>query len=91
MSDITNNEKLQRFEIRQDGELAGFLEYRHDGNDLVLVHTEVDPSFEGKGVGSILVKQVLDDVRASGRKIVPSCEFVASYIERHPEYAGLVA
>jgi len=37
----------------------------------VLVHTEVAPSAEGKGVGSRLVAGALDDIRARGLRVVP--------------------
>ena len=30
-------------------------------------------------------------LRAAGLKVEPLCPFIASYIERHPEYADLVA
>jgi len=49
------------------------------------------PAMQGLGVGSRLVKAVLDDARAHGRPIVPACAFVKSYLERHPEYADVVA
>ena len=54
-------------------------------------HTEVDPRFEGRGAGSALASSALDSVRGVGGRVVPTCSFVASYIERHPEYADLVA
>ncbi|HET9420905.1 MAG TPA: GNAT family N-acetyltransferase, partial [Nocardioides sp.] len=47
--------------------------------------------FEGKGVGSTLVSEALDQVRAAGLDVVASCQFVRSYIERHEEYADLLA
>jgi predicted GNAT family acetyltransferase len=56
-----------------------------------MVHTEVDPEFEGSGLGGKLVAGALDDVRAQGRRVQPLCPFVAKYIARHPEYADLVA
>lgn len=80
-----------RYEARIDGELAGFLEYVVDGDVVTMPHTEVDPRFEGRGVGSALASSALDSVRGVGGRVVPSCSFIASYIERHPEYADLVA
>ena len=43
----------------------------------------------GKGIGSALVRGLLDIVRTQGLKVVPLCPFVASYIAKHPEYADL--
>jgi predicted GNAT family acetyltransferase len=80
-----------RYEIEVDGEVAGFLMYRVEPGVLELVHTDVDPKWEGKGVGAALVQGALDDVRARGLKVRPFCPFVAAYIRRHPEYQDLVA
>jgi hypothetical protein len=80
-----------RYEIEVDGELAGFLLYRREPGVLELVHTDVDPKWEGKGVGAALVQGALDDVRARGLKVRPYCPFVAAYIRRHPDYQDLVA
>jgi predicted GNAT family acetyltransferase len=53
--------------------------------------TLVPPHLRGKGVGTELVKQALDWARAEGYTIVPSCSFVARFLEENPEYQDLVA
>jgi predicted GNAT family acetyltransferase len=89
---VADNEHLHRYEALVDGEVAGFIGYRPvPGGVRDLVHTEVDPAFEGKGVASKLVVGALEAERARGGKIVPSCPFVSAYLRRHPEYADLVA
>ena len=47
---------------------------------------EVLPACEGRGFGSKLVHDALDDARRQGLAIVPLCSFVAHYVERHPEF-----
>jgi uncharacterized protein len=88
---VTDRPEQLRYEIEVDGELAGFLLYRREPGVLELVHTDVDPKWEGKGVGAALVQGALDDVRARGLKVRPFCPFVAAYIRRHPEYEDVVA
>jgi predicted GNAT family acetyltransferase len=88
---VTDRPNELRYEIEADGEVAGFLMYRIEPGVLELVHTDVDPKWEGKGVGAALVQGALDDVRARGLKMRPYCPFVAAYIRRHPEYEDLVA
>jgi predicted GNAT family acetyltransferase len=44
----------------------------------------------GRGIGSTLIKGVLDTARAQGLKVKPLCPFAKAYIERHSEYADLV-
>ena len=81
----------RRYEARIDGELAGIAEYRASDHVVTFVHTEVMSAFEGKGVGSALVRAALDDVRARGKKVRAVCPFVKGYVERHPdEYGDLV-
>ncbi len=87
---VTDNRAAQRYELRVDGELAGFVQYRVRDGVVVLTHTEVDPAFEGRGLGSALARAALDDVRASGRSVLPLCPFIAGYVRRHPEYVDLV-
>lgn len=80
-----------RYELVVDGRVVGELLYRRRPGGLALVHTEVEPALEGRGLAGRLVAGALDDIRARQLRVVPICPFVRSYIERHPEYADLVA
>jgi predicted GNAT family acetyltransferase len=94
MSDIqvTDNAEEHRFEAHVDGALAGFAAYRFRGNHIVFTHTEVDPAFEGHGVGGVLARGALDQVRAAGEHdVVAMCPFIAAWIARHPSYQDLLA
>lgn len=88
--EVRNNPDEKRYEIRVDGQLAGFAQYRDRPGLLAFIHTEVDPAFEGKGVGSALAKAALDDARAQDVAVLPFCPFINEYIRRHPEYTELV-
>jgi uncharacterized protein len=89
--EVIDNPTEGRYEARVDGDVAGHLFYRERPGGLVLVHTEVVRRFEGQGVGGRLVAGALDDLRSRGLSATPQCPFAASYIEKHPEYADLVA
>jgi predicted GNAT family acetyltransferase len=83
----------RRYEARSADRLLGFVAYRLDpmGHRIVLVHTEVFPDEEGKGVGSRLARGVLDDIRARGLKLVVECPFISAYLRRHPrDYEDLL-
>jgi predicted GNAT family acetyltransferase len=90
-TEITDNTGKNRYEIRVDGDLAGFVEYEREGDSVVLIHTEVDSAFEGKGVGSALARGTLDDIRGKGGTVVPVCPFIKKWIGKHPDYRDLVA
>jgi predicted GNAT family acetyltransferase len=87
---VTDAAAAHRYEITVDGVLAGFADYHDRNARRVFTHTEIDPSFEGQGVGSRLVRAALDDVRARGLHVVPLCPFVHAWIDAHPDYADLV-
>jgi uncharacterized protein len=91
MTEVTDNRERSHYELRVDGQLAGWIVYRAKPDVVTMVHTEIEPEWEGHGLGSTLVAGALDDVRARGLKVRPLCPFVAAYIRRHPEYADLVA
>jgi predicted GNAT family acetyltransferase len=81
---VTDNPTANRFEVYVDETLAGFAAYRlHDGR-IVFTHTEVDPVFEGQGLGSRLAAGALGSARERGLRIVAQCPFIAAYLARHP-------
>jgi predicted GNAT family acetyltransferase len=80
------------FEIADDdGHRIGVIYYHLRDGALVMTRAEVDPGVQGHGVGSSLVGGALDQVRATGRAIVPVCPFIIYFIDKHPEYTDLVA
>ena len=89
--EVADNPAERRYEARADGELAGFIRYEERPDAIDLVHTEVSDEFEGEGIGSELVRRTLDDIRARGLVLIPTCPFVKAYIERHAEYQDLVS
>jgi predicted GNAT family acetyltransferase len=88
---VRDDSDRSRYEIEVEGKLAGFIDYRSRNGIVTMVHTEVDPQWEGHGVGAELVRGALGDVRSRGLSVRAVCPFVAAYIERHPEYQDLVA
>jgi predicted GNAT family acetyltransferase len=88
---VVDNTSELRYELWSADTLAGYIRYTRDGDLVTMVHTEVEPAFEGEGLGNALVAGALDEARAQGKRILPLCPFVAAYIRRHPDYADLVA
>jgi uncharacterized protein len=77
---VTDNPDEGRFELYVDGELAGWLEYRVRGDRVLLLHTEVDSRFRGRGCGERLVHDVLADLEARGQEYKAYCPFVIAYL-----------
>ena len=90
--ELANDEPHHRYIGSVEGRVAAFTAYIPRADLVVITHTETDPSYEGQGVASQLVRWALDDVRARGLRVLPQCPFVKAYIARHPdEYGDLVA
>ena len=87
---VRHNKAASRYELQVDGRTA-VLSYRLAGDVVTFTHTGVPPELEGKGVGSQLIAEALQDVRNQGLKIVPECPFVVAYVRHHPEVKDLVA
>ncbi|MFN8036792.1 MAG: GNAT family N-acetyltransferase [Acidimicrobiia bacterium] len=88
---VEDNPGKLRYEIRDDGRLAGYTMYTLRDDVADFVHTEVFPRFEGRGLASVLVRDALDDVRRRGWSIRTTCPYVRRFVEEHPEYRDLVA
>ena len=87
---VWHNTAAQRYEATVDGFLAE-CDYVREGDRMVLTHTFVPPEMRGRGIAEALVRAALDDARAEGRKVVPACSYVATFVKRHPQYQSLLA
>ena len=88
---VTDVPGSSRYELRLGDEVAGVATYTRSGDVVDVQHTEIDPSHEGEGLGGTLARGLLDDLRARGLKVQPSCPFLEGWIEKHPDYRDLVA
>jgi len=88
---VADHPEAARYELTVDGERAGFVTYRQSSGVIALLHAEVDPSRERRGLGSQLVRGALDDARARGLAVRPVCPFVQWFMETHEEYQDLRA
>jgi predicted GNAT family acetyltransferase len=89
-TEVVDNPTENRFEIHVDGKLAGFADYRLLPTKVIFTHTEVFPEYEGQGLAGKLVGHALQVSADTGLRVVPTCPYVARYIERHPEFKELV-
>ena len=88
---ITDVSERRRYEIAIDGVVVGIAEYRRRPGVISFIHTEIDPSRKGEGLGTLLVKAALDSARAAGLAVLPYCPFVRNFIDRHRgDYLDLV-
>ena len=86
--ELANDEPHHRYLGSVEGRVAAFAAYIPRGELVVFTHTETDPSFEGQGVASQLVRWALDDVRARGLRVQAQCPFVQAYLAKHADEYG---
>ncbi len=89
-AEVVERPETGRFELDFPGGQA-FAVYRSDGDRILVTHTEVPPAFNGRGIGSQLAEGIFRIARASGRRVVPRCSFVADWARRHPDYSDVLA
>jgi len=87
---VADNPEQARYEIRADGELAGFVTYHLRDGVIAFLHTETDPRFRGHGVAGHLIQSSLDAVRERHLGVLPYCPYTRRWIAEHPEYVDLV-
>ena len=89
---VTDNPAASRYELHVGTELAGYVDYllRDHGTVISLVHTQVEPAFQGAHLATHLARYSLDDARKRGLGVLPFCPYINSWIKKHPEYTDLV-
>jgi predicted GNAT family acetyltransferase len=89
--EILHDEARQRFTCDTDGHVT-YLAYRRIGDRQVeLYSTFTPPAARGRGIAARVVEEALHWAEANGLEVIPSCWFVAEYIERNPRYQTLTA
>ena len=91
MIEVKDNPDRTRYELHIDGELVGVLDYEVHDDVVVIPHTEIERARRGHGLGAILVRGALDDVRSQGRLVLPQCWYVREFIEANTSYADLLS
>jgi predicted GNAT family acetyltransferase len=88
--EVRHNAAARRFEARVDGWPCR-ADYRIADGVMHLLHTEVAPALEGRGIAAQLVRAALDYAEAQGLKVRPVCSYVRAYMKRHPDTHRLLA
>lgn len=88
--DVQHDDDASRYVLRRSGEPVGVLDYRRDGELVTIFHTEINPQVRGKGLGAVLVRDALEDLRGHGCTVRPTCWYVREFMDRNDEFADLL-
>jgi predicted GNAT family acetyltransferase len=90
MTDFRDHAAAHRYEL-DALEGQSFADYRDVAGVRVILHVETPHEARGRGYASKLMKEVVDEARASNRRLRASCAFAVAYFRRHPDTADVQA
>lgn len=56
----------------------------------IIDHTLVEPGYEGQGIASKLVAEIVNQAREAKVKIMPLCPYAKREFEKRPEYRDVL-
>lgn len=86
---VRHNTAEHRFEAEVEGQFS-VAEYSQREGEITFTHTYTPAPLRGRGIAEKLVRTALDYAREQRLRVVPACSYVATYVQRHPEYQSLV-
>ena len=61
----------------------GTINYSIDGPELIIIdHTEVEPEYNGQGIGKKILYKIVEVDREKNIKIIPLCPFAAGMFRK---------
>ena len=79
------------FFIEENGKNIARMTYKKSGEDTIIIdHTEVDESLQGKGIGQDLVAEGVKFARKNNLKIVTQCTFAKKIVDENPEFQDVL-
>ena len=95
-AEVIDNETHGCYELHLDGIVTSRADYGvtsvGDVSVVELPHTVTEPQHRDHGMASFLIRNILDRISATeSQRVLPSCHFVAEYIQNHPKYQHLLA
>lgn len=89
-NNVTDNKAQSRFELEMDGQTV-FANYRIDGQTVFINYVEAPIALRGSGAAGKLMEGITAIARKNDQKLHPICSYAAMWLQRHKEYADLVA
>ena len=90
MVDIEHDAAASRFFLLLDGHRC-VLDSALTNGTMTITHTGVPEALGGRGLAGEITRVALEHAKQHGWRVVPRCSYAAVYIQRHPEYASLMA
>ncbi|MBG6183840.1 putative GNAT family acetyltransferase [Arthrobacter sp. CAN_A214] len=85
-----DNPLFSRFELFQNGRMAGYVKYEMHGGDVLLLQAVVDPRFHRAEVEPLLIQHVLLNAHRRRLAVAPYCPQVREFLTENPHYLALL-
>lgn len=76
--------------VENDKKIANIAYVFSGDTKLIIEGTEVEPGYEGKGLGKQLVNAVVDFARKNNYRILPVCPYAKAVLERSDSYKDVL-
>jgi hypothetical protein len=83
MSTINHDSAAHRFTAVVEDHLA-VLDYTLEGGVMSIMHTNVPPAIQGRGIAAELMGAALSAAQTAGWTVNPVCSYAVAYLRRHP-------
>lgn len=87
---VVHDAEKRRFVVTELGHEAYLEYYELPDGSLDYASTYTPNEIRGRGIATAIIRYALEHARENGRKIVPGCPFVQTYVDRHQQYADLL-
>lgn len=87
---VRHDQEQNRFVVTELGHEAYLDYYELPNGALDYAHTYTPNEIRGRGIATAIIRHALEYAREEGKRIVPGCPFVETYIDRHAEYKPLL-
>ena len=74
----------------ENDEDFGFISFETKDDVIIIISTVINEKYQGKGMASALINELLEYAKNNNLKVKPLCSFVIHYIEKHPEYKEFI-
>ena len=65
------------------------LDYTISGKEMDIFHTFTDEELRGQGLAEQLTQAAFEHAKKNGLKVIPTCDYVKSFLKKHPEWNSL--
>lgn len=87
--EIKHDKINQRFVLEIEGQEV-YTAYTLEENAMELYTTYTPPNLRGKGLAEKVVRAAIEYAKDNKLSVIPSCSYVAVFLQRNPDYKYLV-